>query len=98
MEYINQEILGQMVQSTLHSVQSLPEQISPMKSSYPMKKELYGGMLIVTGRELAFMEPLSSCLLLEQHIHFLCLMKRRALCLVQLHTGLVKYVQYSIMH
>ena len=48
-----------------------------------MKKELFGGMLIVIGHEPQFMVPLPFCLLLDPPILFPKQMEKRPLCWVR---------------
>lgn len=77
MEWSNQEIHGQMVQSTSHSAQSNQDQTSLMKSYFPQKKELCGGMLIVIGHVPPSMVPLLFYPEKELPTLFLNLMKKK---------------------
>ena len=50
------DIHGQMVPSISHNAQFSQGQSLPRRSSFPLRKALYGGMLTVTGPEPLFME------------------------------------------
>lgn len=69
MDCRNEKIHGQMVLNILHNVPSTQKVSSLMKLNLRMKKELYGGMHIVTGYVPQYMAQLLLNLLREQLIH-----------------------------
>ena len=77
MELSSQEIHGQMVLRTLPNAQLNQEKTSLMRLYFQVKKELFGGMLIVIGRVQLFTVQLSYYQQKEPLIHFKSPMQKK---------------------
>ena len=85
MEWSKQGIHGRTAQSTSHSAAFNQEQTSHTRWYWvKIRKELFGGMPIVTGQGPLSMVLLLFCQLKEPPIHIPSLMLKKLLCLVTL--------------